>query len=121
MTTQTTLKIRFSEIASDNLDSGYYETTEEFRAAAGRWANSLIGKRTYVTTTSRPRQGETYHLNAQPGRTNLSHEARIKGWLGTTDNIYRSALGYFEVIGHSSSHLHLRETDVAECEDENAA
>ncbi|MEM6931043.1 MAG: hypothetical protein AAF602_29175 [Myxococcota bacterium] len=40
--------------------------------------------------------GETVGIYRTPGRTNQSHEERAEGWLGTTNNIDRHALGAFD-------------------------
>lgn len=32
-----------------------------------------------------------------PGRTNMSHEERIDGWLGTTNDIQSMALGHWRI------------------------
>ena len=35
---------------------------------------------------------------SEPQRTNMSRDIRIKGWLGTTDNVDKEALGKFQVL-----------------------
>jgi hypothetical protein len=109
------LKVRFTEIGIDDMGAYWTDNPAEFREQCEAWANKMAGKRCYVTTTERPRSTHpTYHFSVRPGRTNMSHEERVKGWLGTTNDVYRSALGYFEVTGHSSTHLHLREIEPAD-------
>jgi len=47
---------------------------------------------------NRASKGQRAHLIRvldTPARTNMSGEARITGWLGTTDDWYREALGEF--------------------------
>jgi len=46
----------------------------------------------------------------QPGRTNLSHEPRTHGWLGTTDNVARFALGMCRAIRSATNGRVLVET-----------
>lgn len=53
--------------------------------------------------------GTGYELREEPGRTNMSHEQRIVGWLGTTDNVYRYAMGRYEVVARKGGWLHLRD------------
>lgn len=73
----------------------------------------LVGRTFYVVECEYQRgstgSGTAYELRDEPGRTNMSHEPRLHGWLGTTDNVYRYALGRYEVVGRSRTHLHLRE------------
>jgi len=52
------------------------------------------------TTPDRPSQVAPHRDDIimvldKPGRTNLSNEERVEGWLGTTDNRDRTALGEF--------------------------
>ena len=43
-----------------------------------------------------PQRGEDYVvMSDEPGCTNISGESRISGWLGTTNNTSRTALGAF--------------------------
>lgn len=42
---------------------------------------------------------ESIYFLMEPGRTNLSGEQRVDGWLGTTDDIYQVALGLFDADG----------------------
>ena len=44
------------------------------------------------------RGGEWYGVWAQPGRTNMSHEERLTGWLGTTNDVQATALGAAVVV-----------------------
>lgn len=39
----------------------------------------------------------SYYLSDHPGHTNMSHEPRLSGWLGTTDNVYGCAHGLARV------------------------
>lgn len=39
-----------------------------------------------------------YEIYDEPQTTNMSHEIRISGWLGTSNNINRTALGKFSSI-----------------------
>lgn len=76
---------------------------------------ALIGRRFYLVAREY-RNSTTYLLCEDAGRTNMSHAPRVKGWLGTTDDVRAEALGYFEVIGRSSSHLHLEQIEADDAE-----
>lgn len=74
--------------------------------------DSLIGRRYYLTT-SENQSGYTcgknrvlYHLEPNVPRTNRGIE-RERGWLGTTDNVYREALGRYEVVAQTTTTIHL--------------
>lgn len=41
---------------------------------------------------------EVMSICTEPGRTNQSHEVRVDGWLGTTNDTSRSAHGEFETV-----------------------
>lgn len=45
------------------------------------------------------RGDERLELRTQPGRTNLGHEPKSRGWLGTTNDVERFALGEYTVVG----------------------
>lgn len=49
-----------------------------------------------------------YRLNTTPMVTNSSHEQRVTGWLGATNDRSHHAIGRYTVIGGSSTHMHLR-------------
>lgn len=40
----------------------------------------------------------TYYVSPTPGKTNLSHEERSDGWLGTTNDWYAAAHGEYETV-----------------------
>ncbi len=43
-----------------------------------------------------PASGQPYvSMSDEPGITNMSREPRVSGWLGTTNNTSRTALGVF--------------------------
>ena len=42
-----------------------------------------------------------WHGTASPGRTNISREAKIRGWLGETNNVTSYAHGAVIVTAHS--------------------
>lgn len=48
----------------------------------------------YDTSTGR----EWYRFQFAPGKTNLSGEAKLYGWLGTTNNIDRNAHGLVQIV-----------------------
>jgi hypothetical protein len=58
-------------------------------------------------------------LQSDPGRTNMSHEAKLFGWLGETNNVSRTAHGLWKVIDGSITGSRVkvgRVTDRAEIE-----
>ena len=57
------------------------------------------------------RCAETYDLLSRPGRTNQSHEARLTGWLGETNNVSRTAEGAVEVYRDKIGRLRVRRAD----------
>ena len=42
--------------------------------------------------------GKAFFVQTEPGRTNMSHEIKIEGWLGTTNDWYECAYGVFDSI-----------------------
>lgn len=40
---------------------------------------------------------ETYHLRDEPLRTNRSHEPKLFGWCGETNNVSRTAMGVWRI------------------------
>lgn len=40
---------------------------------------------------------ERRRFDSQPGRTNMSHEIRLDGWLGTTNDIEHTAAGHWQI------------------------
>ena len=57
---------------------------------------------------------ETYSLMTRPGRTNRSHEERLSGWLGETNNMSRHAEGAVEVYRDKRGALRARRIDAEE-------
>jgi hypothetical protein len=56
------------------------------------------------------RSRHRFQLRRSPARTNTSGEERIKGWLGTTDNIDRNACGLWKIVdGGDDRHVLLEE------------
>lgn len=51
---------------------------------------------------------EWVEIISQPGRTNLSHEERTDGWLGTTNDVYECAIGEFETLEAAREELQTR-------------
>lgn len=50
-----------------------------------------------IRTTRTDGHGRDYvYFASQPGRTNMSREERIEGWLGNTNGVSRTALGAFD-------------------------
>ena len=83
-----------------------------------------VGSRGYLigTTNVSPnavRSGystEYHHLADQPGRTNMSNEERLRGWLGTTNDIQEYAYGYVEVIEVNRLNIVVRDVRPPEAE-----
>jgi hypothetical protein len=51
------------------------------------------------------RNGESVAITTEPGKTNMSHEIRLDGWLGTTNDIAYYAHGEYETIEAAESAL----------------
>jgi hypothetical protein len=97
-----TRKIRTKDIYCH---SGYRGNDE-----GGMWLPK-DGERRYLIEVKPVGGSVVYILSKYPGRTNSSHAERLDGWLGQTDNVNRDARGYYEVVGRSRTHLHLRRLD----------
>lgn len=53
-----------------------------------------IGDTCYLVRLEDLNRGTTsYRVSAEPGRTNMSHEPRESGWLGTTNDVAAYAEG----------------------------
>mgnify|MGYP001587787584 CR=1 FL=1 len=61
---------------------------------------------------------EHYVLQTIPGRTNQSHEIRLTGWLGETDNVSRFAGGAVQVTRREGGGLRVRRIDAQALYDE---
>ncbi len=95
-------KIRFTEIDGDEWDT-YPVGLKVYLVAVGR----QVGATGYERGS---KHNETWSLRYPCPRGNMQPWPEIEsGWLGTTDNIVRYAWGRYEIIGQSSTHLHLRE------------
>ena len=74
-----------------------------------------------------PERGEDHWvLRDEPGRTNVSHEPRVEGWLGTTDNVARFGRGCVRATHprHKTPRLRLRairEDEMTVCDTRYAA
>jgi len=44
-------------------------------------------------------------IQTRPGRTNMSHEERASGWLGTTNNYYAYAHGEFATLAEAEAFI----------------
>lgn len=91
-----TLKLRKNKIVT----WGYVDSAEDY---IGREVYPIKLERLLLPCTV------SYRLLDEPGRTNMSHRERVRGWLGTTDNVSAHALGRYRVTGQSTTHLHLAE------------
>lgn len=68
--------------------------------------NLQVGQTVYPIRRIHIHNGEqSVELRTQPGRTNMSHEVRIEGWLGTTDDVEATALGQFVVVSVKTREL----------------
>jgi hypothetical protein len=68
----------------------------------------LTPGRYYLILVSPERGEDHYQLRTEPGRTNMSHEPRLHGWLGTTNNVARYAEGCVEVYKNKAGHMRVR-------------
>ena len=58
-----------------------------------------VGKIGFLTSSYDTNTGrEWYKFQFAPGKTNLSGEAKLHGWLGTTSNIDRNAHGLVQIV-----------------------
>lgn len=112
----TTMKLRIADLDTTgilhlwDLD-GAEDADARRRMKAENLADldTLVGHDFYVIRRESEQRGVRYVLQIEPGRTNMSREPRVKGWLGNTDGIDFRAQGQFTVTGRSATHLHLRE------------
>jgi hypothetical protein len=65
--------------------------------------------------------GDSYYLSRRPGRTNMSHEPKVHGWLGTTNDIAAYAQGAVELYQNKGGHLRLRKIEPASVDEEIGA
>ena len=52
-----------------------------------------------------------YELARQPGRTNMSHEEMLTGWLGETNNVSRYAEGAVRITNDPDGRLRVTRID----------
>lgn len=50
----------------------------------------------------------TMQIHTEPGRTNMSHEIKTSGWLGTTNDWYSAAHGEFDTLEAARAEAHRR-------------
>ncbi len=62
----------------------------------------------YLVEIVPERGGDRYELRDEPGRTNMSCEPRVTGWLGTTDNVARYGRGCVRVTRDARGRVHIR-------------
>lgn len=67
--------------------------------------------RYYLILVCPQQRADYYELRTEPGRTNQSHEVRLRGWLGTTNSVARYAEGCVEVYRNKAGHLRIREAE----------
>lgn len=103
-TKTTTLKIRYSQIIEiDGAPTWVYEQ----EGASPQEGDSLYVIR--IDNLTGRGDAASYRLNTTPMVTNSSHEPRVTGWLGATNDRSLYALGRYQVVGGSSTHMHLRQ------------
>ena len=71
-----------------------------------------------LRTDNNHRGAETYSLSVRPCRTNLSHEIKLHGWCGETNNVSVDACGAVEVYRDRAGRLRARQTDAMALLDE---
>jgi hypothetical protein len=64
---------------------------------------------------------DRYCLARRPGCTNMSHEPKVSGWLGTTNDVAEYAQGAVELYRNAGGHLRLRKIDPASMDEEIGA
>jgi hypothetical protein len=106
----TTLKIRYSQIVDPFWPYNWGRNEEPQGMPADGSIVYIIRREKLAGAIGYQRTGKnvTYYLRAEPQRTNQSHEQRVRGWLGTNDNVEHTALGRYEVAGGSSTHAWFR-------------
>jgi hypothetical protein len=83
------------------------KTYKGVEIAESEWMQPEPGR--YYLILWSPQQGpDMYSLSSEPGRTNMSREPRLHGWLGTTNNTARYAEGCVEVYRNQAGHLRIR-------------
>lgn len=61
-------------------------------------ASYAVGDIGFLVRTSPQGQSERYSLNQRPAHTNRSHEPKLFGWCGETNNVSVDAEGLAEVV-----------------------
>ncbi len=49
---------------------------------------------------------ETMYITTEPGETNMSHQIKTEGWLGTTNDFSRNAYGEFDTLEDARKKAH---------------
>ncbi len=101
----TVRKLRTARLyPGDGSGRNYWDTPEFPRV--GEVVYVVEVERLAGAYNDRTGRGEHYWLlSRQIPRTNRGAE-RETGWLGTTDNVFRQALGRYRVVGANSTHTH---------------
>lgn len=84
-------------------------------------------KKFYVIETdniNKPDEPEFFEISSYPAITNMSHEEKIQGWLGTTGNLWSYAHGIFNSIEDARAFIKSRmsnaiQLDLDELDDED--
>ena len=61
---------------------------------------------------------ETYRVSIRPFRTNRSHEVKLQGWCGETNNVNCDACGAVEIYRDKAGRLRVRRADAMALLDE---
>jgi excisionase family DNA binding protein len=70
----------------------------DVRAADSFLDQIAVGLVFYLTETMNTNNGDTWcEILARPGRTNMSHEERVNGFLGCTNNLSTDAQGQWRI------------------------
>lgn len=76
-----------------DLDDTYRVRSYDFRPD-----QIAVGLEFYLTETTNTNNGDTWReMLSRPGRTNMSHEERVSGFLGSTNNLSKDALGLWRI------------------------
>ncbi len=70
-----------------------------------KWVNEAsgitVGELVFVVEVSPQSKAEYSEARVTPGRTNMSNEAKLRGWLGDTNNVSRHARGAGRIMRRS--------------------
>jgi hypothetical protein len=92
----------------------------EVRDSDSPWNENLAPGRYFLALVCDENRGcaEHYNLSTRPFRTNRSHEVKLQGWCGTTNNVSVTARGAVEVYQDKAERLRVRHFDAQALLDE---